>query len=478
MLLIAGVAGTAHAQISDPVPGLGQRNGTLTGVDATSVLSAPAAMPGVGLPLSFQQASDRLTQVSDALAAATAHVGNKRQLADATHSLRLPEISLEAREIKYRKSMDISLGAMAPAAAQLGIPSVIHADQGGWRFRPTLGVTMPLYTGGKIPAAQQAAAAAVRQADAERATEQQNQILQLAQLYFGQQLTAQALKVRTDVLDGLKRHVEDARKLERGGMATRAQRLQATVAHDQAARDLQKTENDLASLRQTLSRLLRSDDPIETRSPLFVISTPLGRIEDFQAAARRQHPTLMKLQAMVDQAGQGVKAEKASLKPTVFLFGQKDLRRKDALMTEPDWVVGIGLKYTFLSGSDRPRQIEAAREQQHQAEAALREVENQLTIGVTRAWNQLDTARQQFLLLESSISQAQENLRLQELSFREGQSTSLDVIDARTRLGAAFIEQAQAAYQYDVALAQLLDVTGQLDQYASYMSKADKVIRP
>ena len=73
-----------------------------------------------------------------------------------------------------------------------------------------------------------------------------------------------------------------------------------------------------------------------------------------------------------------------------------------------------------------------------------------------KAWNELETARQQYVLLDSSITQAQENLRLQELAFREGQATSLDVIDARLGLGGAQVERAQAAYQYDVALAQLL----------------------
>ncbi|MDO4682416.1 MAG: TolC family protein [Lautropia sp.] len=428
--------------------------------------------------LSFEAASARLDRVSDALAAAHAQVGQKRQLAEATRSLRLPEISLDVREIKYQKTGEFALGPLAPAFAPLGVPPVLPIDQGGWRFRPTVNVLVPLYTGGRIPAARKAAESAVEQAEAERLAESQSQTLQLVQLYFGQQLAAQALSVRTEVLDGLRRHVEDAIKLEKGGLATRAQRLQATVAHDQAARDLQKADSDLATLRQTLSSLLRHEETVRTTSPLFVISTPLEPVSEFRASAVQRHPSLLKLRALVDQAGQGVRVQAASLKPQLFLFGQKDLRRQDALMTDPDWVVGIGLKYTFLSGSDRPRQIGAAREQLRQAEAGLREAEHQVSIGVTKAWNQLETARQQFLLLDSSIRQAEENLRLQELSFREGQSTSLDVIDARTRLGASFIERAQAAYQYDVALAQLLEVSGQMSRYADYMKRADKVIMP
>lgn len=426
--------------------------------------------------LSFEQARMRLLQVSDALAASEANVDGKRDLQQASRSLRLPDIALDVREMKFQKSLDVDLGALAPVVAPLGIPGSLHFSDSDWRLRPSLTATMPLYTGGQIPAAQKAASAAVRQAEAEHDGERQTQTMQLVQTYFGQQLAAWALKIRGDVRDGLQRHLDDAEKLERGGIATKAQRLQATVARDQAERDFQRARNDLDTVTQTLRRLLRAQREVGTNTALFVISTEASEIAAFQQAARDRHPALERLRAVTDQARQGVRVQQAKLKPQVFLFGQRDLYRDDALLTEPDWVFGIGLKYNLLSSSDRPRQISAARSQLEQAEAGLREAENQVAIAVTSAWNQLETARQQFLLLDSSIDQARENLRLQELSFREGQATSLDVIDARLRLGSASIERARAAYQYDVALAQLLEVCGQMDRFSAYAEQADKVI--
>src|SRR5690606_369853 len=145
--------------------------------------------------------------------------------------------------------------------------------------------------------------------------------------------------------------------------------------------------------------------------------------------------------------------------------------------TDSDWAFGIGLRYTFLSGSNRPRQIAAAREQLYQAEAGLREARNQVTIGVSKAYNDLESARQQYLLLDSSIELSRESLRLQQLSFREGQVTSLDVIDAQLRLGGTMVERARAAYEYDVSLARLLEISGQVDRYHDYFRQADKVLK-
>ena len=445
---------------------------------AAVVATATAAQVPSQASLTFEEASLRLGRVSDALAAAEANVRGKQELAAASRRLRLPEISLDAREIKFQKTLEVSLGAFASDLAQFGVPDPLILQQGGWRFRPTVQASVPLYTGGQIPAAQAAADAAVRQADAEWSGESDEQIAQLVQVYFGQQLASQALRVRQDVREGLQRHLDDAEKLAREGLATTAERLQANVERDQAERDLQKAVNDLDSVSDTLMRLLRHDSRIDASSPLFVVTRPIGQLEEFQQSAREHHPAISRLHAITDQAGQGVRFQQSKLKPQVFLFGQRDLNRADALLTDPDWVFGAGIKYTLFSSSDRPRQISAARSQLRQAEAAVREAENQVAIGVDRAWTQLGTARQQFMLLDSSIARAEENLRLQEISFREGQARSLDVIDARLQLARASIERAQAAYQYDVALADLLRVSARMSRFVDYLKQADEVISP
>lgn len=445
---------------------------------AAQATAWPADAPADAIALDFAQARQRLLQVSDALAAADANVRGKGELSQATRSLRLPDLSVEVRRMELQKTLTLPLGSLAPVAEDYGIESPLKFVDRKWYTRPVLTATMPLYSGGQIPAAQQAAAAAERQAAAERDGQAQSLATQLVQAYFGQQLAEYALAVRRDVRDGMQRHLDDAGKLEREGFATRAQRLQATVARDKAEREYRKALDDLDSARAALAVLLHQDRPARPTSRLFVSSAPAAPRPAFLAAALERHPQIQRLRAMTDQAEQGVRVQQARFKPVVYAFGQYDMNRDNALITDPDWAFGIGLKYTFLSSADRSRQISAAREQQAQAEAGLREAGNQIEIGVTQSWNALETARTQFLLLDSSIEQARENLRLQELGFREGQSTSLDVIDARLALGGAQVERAQAAYQYDLALARLLEISGQADRFDDYLRKADRTVSP
>lgn len=428
--------------------------------------------------LTFEQAHARLEQVSDALAAADANLRGKQDLADASRRMRLPELSLEARYMEFQKTLELPPGSLAPVAEAFGIDSPLRFRQRDWRMRPMVTAVLPLYTGGQIPAAQGAAAAAVREADAERAQQAQRLVSELVEAYFGLRLAGQVVAVRREIRDGMERHLAHTALLEREGFATRAQRLQATVARDASEREYRKAVNERDAAAAGLALMLRSGGPLVPATPLFVDSAPVGTLEEFTRAALDNHPQLAQLRALDAQAGEGVRAQQAALKPQVFLFGQYDLHREDALLTDPDWAFGVGVKYTFLSGRDRPRRISAARAQQDQAQAALREAQNRVAIGVAQAWNALETARQQYLLQDSSIGHARENLRLQELSFREGQSTSLDVIDARLGLGGALVERARAAFEYDVALARLLELSGQSARFADHIRRADHKVLP
>ena len=445
------------------------------------IVSALAALPAASQAssedsLTFAAARERLGHVSAALEAANAGVRAKRDLSSATRHLRWPDVSIEARELDYRKTLDLSVGESLAGA--LHLPPTLRSVQQGWLFRPIVTATLPLYTGGRIGAAQEASAASVRQADAERDIVAQTLTVQLVQAYFGQQLAERALVVRRDVRDGLQQHLLDAEALEKQGLATKAQRLQAVVARDEAEREYAKSVNDLVTARSALEILLRTDAPVAAATPLFVIATPLASLADFKSRALAQHPQLTRLRAIGDQAKQEVRVQSARLKPELYAFSQYDLHRKDALLTDPDWAVGFGLRYAVLTGSGRLEHVAAAREQEAQAEAGLRDVAQQLEIGVVTAFDELDTWRSNFLLLESDVVQADENVRLQELSFREGESTSLDVIDARLRLGRARIDRAQAAYQFDVALARLLDLSGLAGEYDTYVQRADRVLEP
>jgi outer membrane protein TolC len=440
-------------------------------------LATPApAQTADPVALAFDRAQAQLLDRSDAIDAADANVRSREAQEGATRTLRRPDVDVEAQLLEYQKTLYLPLGSLAPVAESFGIEDPLRFQQRRRSSRPIVTATLPIYTGGQISGTQAGARAQVEQARAERDIAAHDQLVQLVRVYFGQQLAERALGVRRDVLDGLERHVADAVKLEQARFISRAQRLQAEVARDEARVEYERAIADLGTANAALAGLLREPAGVRPTSPLFVISRPMAPLDTFRTTALQSHPQLARLGSLEGQAQAGVTLQQAKRRPTVYGFAQYNLDRRNSTLSDPDWSVGVGVRYKIFSGLGRGQAVDAARATQEQARAGLREGRTQIEIGVTKAWNDVEAARKRYLLLERSIASAAENLRLQTLSFREQQATSLDVIDAQLGVGRARIQRAQAANDYVQALAQLLNISGQVDQMPRYVAEADEVI--
>jgi len=474
-----------------------------------------AAFSGLALPadgadgaaprvLSFDQASAELTSVSDRLSGDAATVRAAEDDAAALKALRRPIISLDAQVLAFQKSVPLSLsnvgggtalsalsginptpipGAPTPLGAInsqvqqalpfvfASLPNSISVNQD--LFRPTASAIVQLYSGGAIAAAQDAAAAAVALARARRASSQDAVQLELVRDYFGQVLASAVLTIAKDTRDGFDRHLADAIKLERQGVINRAERLQAEVARDTAQRAVERAQGDDQTARDTLSELMHSGGVTPTTA-LFVDSLPIAPVTFFVEAAEADQPQLREAKAGVEAARQGVNIELARERPWVYAFGETNLNQRNELIIEPDWIVGVGVHFTLLSNVDRRKSERAARERQRAAEATERQTRVDLRTSVVRAHDLVETARRQFLELDSSIAAATESLRVEELSFREGEATTTEVVDARNALGQAKVQRAAAAYEYDLALVALLVASGETGRFLDYLRQADK----
>ena len=96
-------------------------------------------------------------------------------------------------------------------------PFVEHVqDESFWRAN--IKATWPVYTGGKVPAANRAAEARVTDAEQQRKQTEEALAAELVRRYYGLRLAISARDVRTEVLDALDKHLHDATRLEEEGL--------------------------------------------------------------------------------------------------------------------------------------------------------------------------------------------------------------------------------------------------------------------
>jgi len=473
-----------------------------------------AAVETPRTPLTYAEAEARLRTTSSLGRAAGYGVEAAEAQAQVAAGLNRPTVSLDAQLIRYRKTFDLSLSdTLDRAQSDLGaaIPGLISDLPGvpgdvlnavGQRleaalpeifaalphdirlqvddttFRPTVTALQPIYTGGAIPALRRAAAANVDLAEARRQEALNLESVNLARAYFGQVLAAEALKIALETRDGFDLHLKNARRMEEEGMLSRAQTLQVEVARDAAQRQVNRAELEHENAVASLARVADVEAGVTPTTPLFVNRDPVGPAAVFLDSASQSNSRLVQAQAGRDLAEAGADLAASRMKPSVYAFGTYNMNPDDSLPTEPDWAFGLGARYTLMSSLDRRRMLGAARAQASAAGEVERQARDDARLLVTRAYNQVELARRQFLTMDSSLAAARENLRVQEVGFREGEATAASVIDARNLLGTARLQRAAAAYEYDLSLSALLAAAGSDQTLNDYLQRDDRISAP
>ena len=75
--------------------------------------------------------------------------------------------------------------------------------------------------------------------------------------------------------------------------------------------------------------------------------------------------------------------------------------------------------------------------------------------------------------IDASLTFAEEYLRMKNAAFLEGMASSSDLIDAELNLAGVRTERLQAAFHFDLLLAQLLEAAGSSDDFAAYARRSD-----
>jgi len=436
--------------------------------------------------MTFDAARIRMLDRSDKLAAARAGVESKELLGESLRNLGGPIISVNGLAYSYNANATLNLDPLNQTAGQLaqtlppsiqnliaGVPILplpsnytLNRQESGTNV--SLAGIWPIYLGGATDAVRGFVAAQSREAeaDAEQAGHELDTVL--VQRYFGAELAQRAAVLRMQVERTIARHDEAAQKMLAAGVISRVERLQASVAYEDARRNARKAEDDAALAAVALARTVRVDGSVVPQTPLFVLSGPIEPLGYFFDAAMTRHPGLAKVAAKKSQAEQLHEGEEALKRPQVVAFGTRQIKSGNA-----DWVAGIGMRWALYDSIDRQALTASSQKQVEQAERTDAQARSDISLLVERNWRAVENARRQYLALAPTIALSEEVLKLRTAGLREGTSTTLDLIDAETNHAKALTERAQAAYEYVQALAQLLESAGLSDRFPDYVARAD-----
>ena len=458
--------------------------------------------------ISYAQAEQYLVENSYVTQANTALAQASQLQADAVKNIGLPRIDLNVRAYKFHAETDLPLDGVKnhleqtmtygvnekvdqwqsqnnlpntqtdPLKDSLGqgihsgiglIPDNAHVVMEDETIRSTVSVMMPIYTGGLTTATKDIAQLKSERSLLETRQQQDLQRFDMIQRYFNVQLQQQLLQANQSNLNTAQKHLDNALKLEQQGFISKGQRMQFEVVRNNAERNYQNSMANLQASLFQLKNLLNqtTSDALQLTTPLFINQQSMQSLNQLLASYPESSNLVRKMHMDTQLANQNIEINRAAQRPNVFAFGEYSLDK------DQNWIVGVAARYNLFSGIDKNKNIQAAELQRHATELLTAKTQQEIENILYTSYMELTSAQNSHRLLQQNELAAVENLRIQQLSFKEDMGTATQVIDAQNQLNVLQTEKALNAYKYVMALATLLQSHGSIDQFKNYINQSN-----
>ena len=468
---------------------------TLVMLALTAVMQLPAQEQG--RTLSLEEALEMTLSDNPAIRAAEFNRRAAQQERRAAIGLRMPQIGITGSYAYLGKDIEIDLNNMKTPVQNLAgqilqsgmipsdyIPSISQMLSGAmaasWALPlqdRSLGfvggdVTVPLWMGGKINAANRAARINEQTARSQGIQQRNALVSELVERYYGLALARQVVVVRQQVVDGVRKHLEDAAALEAQGMISRSEKLYVEFKMSEAERDLQNAQSQVETIAAALNSTIGQTDDYQPVTAMFILER-IEPLDHFRTLAAERNPLLDQVDQKRRLAYEGVRAQRSSFLPQVVAMGGMSFYDYQVSKVLPRWAVGVGVNFKLFDGLNREYKYSAAKQTVRRVEALQDKAGTEISVLVEKLYNQMENYRTQMASIEASLAFAEEYLKTKNAAFLEGMSSSTDLIDAELNLAKVKTERIEAAYRYDVSLAQLLEAAGISDEFTAYMRRQD-----
>ncbi|CAH8288692.1 outer membrane protein TolC [Mariniflexile fucanivorans] len=423
--------------------------------------------------ISLKDAHELMLSSNGNIKASSFEINQSQEEYKAAKGLYLPKITASGTYLRIDN--DISVDLNTPRDMFGGLLSISNPAEvlGDWNFTlqeknlgfATLGLSMPLYSGGLINSANKAAKIKYNLAKNNHQIVDNDYTINLIQLYYKLKLAKSVESLRQTIYKTVELHYNQANKFFENGIIPEVETLNAQVALSNANTDLMSSQKDLELATTALENLIGSDN-VDSLSTNFSQPNLIKSLGEFQTDILKNNHQLKAIQQNKSLAEVGVKAEKSDYYPKIGLFGNYVPWTDNLTITEnTKWFVGVGVEWVLFDGLQREHKIKAAQYKINQVEAIDSQAKLNLQTYSEKLYNTMKKASEQYQSLVLNETYAQKLKFMRTRAFEEGTGTSLEVVDATLKLSQIQFHKLQALYDYNIAYGELMVVSGQTELF-------------
>jgi outer membrane protein TolC len=320
----------------------------------------------------------------------------------------------------------------------------------------------PLFTGGRLAANYDISRLGLDASKQEEMGTVQDIVLEVKRSYFTILKAKRLVGVAKTSVEQFIAQKDLAKNFYEVGLVPRNDYLQAEVRLADVTQSLVRAENRLEEAHARFNTILRR--PIST--PVIVVDIldykPYGKaFDECLAAAMNNRPEIQVSALKAEQAAKKVKVVESEFYPSVNLVGSYQrygdtAELNGSVYRNPEnWAVMAVASWDLWEWGRTKYSRDASISQEKQAQNALTNVKDQVSLEVKNVWLAMNEAEKLIAVTKASIEQAEENYRINQERYREQVSRMTDVLDALTLLTYARASYYNALSDYHIALAAL-----------------------
>ncbi len=427
--------------------------------------------------MSIEEAWQNVVHKNDGLKAESNGVKRAKLKQSSAKSMYLPSVSITGSYTHLSEPVNIDTSKLSVALASLPLPlpfpTQINLSEQDV-FLADLHLLWPLYTGGKIDAAQDIYAAQVSEAKAKESMKKDVEFLKLVKYYYGVVVSESLLATRQKAQKALLLHYENAKKLKQEGQIAKIELLNAEVKLDSARIETTKAKHKLEIASSALVSVTKSSTHPDSK--LFVKENMQAE-EYYKDETQRNYSGLAVLDAKESQTKSLIALKESSWHPQVAAYGNYNLYKDDSpiMQTLPTWFAGVMVKFDLLQRQDRNQEIQSAELLSKKVHYLKVQAVEDLRLLVEKTYKEMLSDYEEFNALNSSMALAEENYKLRSIAFAEGLSTSVELVDAQMFLLGAKTKRLNAAYNFVQKVSQLCVLSGKREMFFEIAKSSEEI---
>ena len=340
-------------------------------------------------------------------------------------------------------------------------------------FAGAVTVTQPVFMGGAIVAANKMADINEKMAANSLEMKKQGTLYNIDQAYWQVVSLRHKQTLAESYVALVKKLKGDVQKMIDQGVATKGDGLSVSVRVNEAEMALTQVTDGLELSKMLLCQLcgLPEDEEItladEESEALFAEQKVKSEAEGGTDVAFLNRPELKLLQNTVDLSRQTTNVLKAGNLPTVLLTGGYMVSNPNTFNGFEKkfggvWNVGVVVRVPIWNWGDVKYKVRASKGATAMANLELDDAREMINLQVRQSNFKVKEAQKKLALAEANVANADENLRLANLAFKEGTASFTTVMEAQTAWNQAQSQKIDAEIGVKLSQVELQKALGTL----------------